>query len=78
MIGFMESIYYYSMQGCLRVKPEIISLAGQTDVQLPSLIAQGLSPGLASCRRSSGMRAIPPEPNSIWEPSAALPGSTWA
>jgi len=62
MIGFMESMYYYSLQGCLRVKAEIISLE-QTDVLLPSLIAEGLSTGSASCRRSSGMRATPPGPN---------------
>ena len=34
----MESMYYYSPQGCLRV-----SRARQTDVLLPSLIAEGLS-----------------------------------
>jgi len=63
MIGFMESMYYYSLQGWLRVKAEIISLAEQMDVLLPSLIAEGLSTGSASCRRSSGMRATPPGPN---------------
>ena len=78
MIGFMESMYYYSLQGCLRVRAEVISLAEQTDVLLPSLIAEGLSTGSASCRRSSGMRATPPGPNFDLEPSAALPGSTWA
>ena len=53
MIGFMESMYYYSLQGCLRVRAEVISLAEQTDVLLPSLIAEGLSTGSASCRRWS-------------------------
>ena len=45
------------------MKAEIISRARQTDVLLPSPIAEGLSPGSASCRRSSGMRATRPRPN---------------
>ena len=31
----IDVLYYYSPQGCLRVKAETISRAGQTDVALP-------------------------------------------
>jgi hypothetical protein len=60
MIGFTESMYYYSLQGCLRVKAEIISPAGQTDVLLPSLIARGCPPRTESRARLSVLQAVEP------------------
>jgi hypothetical protein len=48
---------------------------------LPSLIAEGLSANDRVKARLSILQAVERHarhPNSIWEPSAALPGSTWA
>ena len=58
MIGFMESMYHYSLQGCLRVRAEVISLAEQTDVLLPSLIAEGLSANDRVNARLSILQAV--------------------